>query len=188
MVAWQTIEVSIPAVAIWTPEDGILGALAPLGLAASVDTCLVVDLDPSGPAYPSESTLRSIVEDQPRRRDLSPERRGMAVLRNGGVAVVDAAPVIDALLAGWPHVVLRHPSQTSPVRLPGVRQVTVRSMLPGWMGDGVEADVWQATGLGRARVRGHVLPRPSAFTVSALASGQQPARSRWVRAWKAVWG
>ena len=39
----------MPALAIWSPEDGVLGAVAPLGLAAAAGTALVVDLDPRGP-------------------------------------------------------------------------------------------------------------------------------------------
>jgi hypothetical protein len=40
----------MPALAIWSPEDGVLGAVAPLGLAAASGTAIVVDLDPDGPA------------------------------------------------------------------------------------------------------------------------------------------
>src|SRR4030066_639874 len=53
----------MPALAIWTPEDGVLGALAPLGLAASAGTALVIDLDPLGPRYPGEPSLADLVRE-----------------------------------------------------------------------------------------------------------------------------
>ena len=74
----------MPALAVWTPEDGLLGALAPLGLAAAASgSALVVDLDEGGPHYPGEASLADLVRAGSRRADLYPERRGVAVLRNG---------------------------------------------------------------------------------------------------------
>ena len=51
----------MPALAIWSPDDGVLGAVAPLALAAAAGTALVVDLDPGGPRYPGEATLGALV-------------------------------------------------------------------------------------------------------------------------------
>ena len=59
----------MPALAIWTPEDGVLGALAPLGLAIAGGTALMVDLDPLGPRYPGTRSLADLVSEGPRRAD-----------------------------------------------------------------------------------------------------------------------
>ena len=53
----------MPALAIWSPEDEVLGAVAPLALGAAAGTALVVDLDPDGPQYPGDVSL-----GEPRRR------------------------------------------------------------------------------------------------------------------------
>ena len=90
----------MPALALWTPEDGLLGALAPLGLALAAGTALVVDLDPLGPHYPGSASLADLVAEGPRKADLSPARRGVAVLRNGGVSPAAAAEVVAALVGG----------------------------------------------------------------------------------------
>lgn len=179
----------MPALAIWTPEDGVLGALAPLGLAAAAGTSLVVDLDPLGPRYPGTGSLADLVRDGPRRDDLSPGRRGVAVLRNGGVGAGGTQEVLAALLAGWENVVLRLPPRPVPVA-PGAPVVPVHLLLPGSLfprGDGPA--VYQST---RAVLTlpgpGIRLPIPSPGTVAGLLGGRLPvAGDRWVRAWRRVW-
>ncbi len=54
--------VTVPALAIWSPDDEVLGAVAPLGLAAAAGTAVVVDLDPDGPRYSGEVTTRRAVD------------------------------------------------------------------------------------------------------------------------------
>jgi len=179
----------MPALAIWTPEDGVLGALAPLGLAASAGTALVVDLDPLGPRYPGEASLADLVREGPRRSDLSPARRGVAVLRNGGVGGVGVGEVLAALLAGWEKVVLRLPPRPAPVA-PGAPVVPVHLLLPGGLfprGDGPA--VYQSTrAMVTLRGPGVRLPVPSSGTVTGLLRGRLPvAGDRWVRAWRPVW-
>ena len=71
---------------VWTVHDGLLSSVAPLGLAAAVNTALVVDLDPDGPNYPGTASLADLVIKGPRLVDLEPQRSGLAVLRNGGIA------------------------------------------------------------------------------------------------------
>ena len=97
----------MPALAIWSPEDALLGAVAPLALAAAAGTALVVDLDPQGPRYPGSGSLADLVRDQPRRDDLRPGRAGVAVLRNGGIDPEAAEEVLVALAKDWPAVVFR---------------------------------------------------------------------------------
>ena len=167
----------MPALATWTPEDGLLGALAPLGLAASQRTALVVDLDPTGPLYPGSSSLAELVAASPRQTDLVPSRPGLAVLRNGGIEPGDAAQVVAALIAGWPRVALRLPA-AMPAGTDMAPVVTVRPLLPGPMFalDGRPA-VYQRAGW---RVPnpgpGVMLPRPSALSWGALLRGQIPVR------------
>jgi len=180
----------MPAVlAMWTPEDGLLGALAPLGLAAAAGTALVVDLDPHGPAYPGPRSLADLVTGGPRRADLEPERAGVAVLRNGGVSAADAAPVLRAMTERWPRVVLRLPPRPAPAR-GGVAVVPLRLLIPGGLfrSEGRPA-VYQATPHPmRLPGPGIRLPVPARRTTAALLAGRVPAAGdRWVRAWRPVW-
>ena len=179
----------MPALALWTPEDGVLGALAPLGLAASAGTALVVDLDPLGPAYPGDACLADLVREGPRRADLSPARRGVAVLRNGGVGTSGAGEVLAALLAGWERVVLRLPPRPAPAGAEAP-VVPVRLLIPGGLfarpgGPAVYQSTRALMPLPGPGVR---LPVPSAGTVAGLLKGRLPvAGDRWVRAWRPVW-
>ncbi|WKZ83629.1 MAG: hypothetical protein QY307_05150 [Acidimicrobiia bacterium] len=177
-----------PALAIWTPEDGLLGALAPLGLALAAGSALVIDLDRGGPRYPGERSLADMVETGPRRRDLQP-RPGVAVLRNGGVEPARAAPVVEALLAAHPRVVLRLPPRPEPVGVP-MPVVPVRLLLPGSLFPLPEQPaVFQATPAWvRLPAPGVRLPVPRVTTVTALISGRRPAGSDpWVSAWHSAW-
>lgn len=175
----------MPALALWTPEDGLLGALAPLGAAMAAPPALVVDLDPFGPAYPGDRSLADLVTDDPTEEDLAP-RPGVGVLRNGGVTPHDAAEVVAALIERWERVVLRLPPRPAPDG--DVPVVSVRLLTGGWY-QSPEAAVWQATGqwlpLPADGVR---LPIPDHGTVQALLAGRRPRRSRWITAWESVWG
>lgn len=179
----------MPALALWTPEDGLLGALAPLALAIAAGTALVVDLDPLGPHYPGGSSLADLVAEGPRRADLNPGRRGVAVLRNGGVSPAAAAAVVSALVDGWERVVLRLPPRPVPAAV-GIPVVPVRLLVPGgfFPRNGAPA-VYQST---RAVMRlpgpGLRLPIPSPGTVAGLLEGRLPVvGDRWIRAWRPVW-
>ena len=167
-------------------SDGVLGIVAPLALAAAADTALVVDLDRNGPRYPGSGSLAELVEEGPRRDDLRPSRRGVAVLRNGGIAATDAAEVIAALVAGWPNVVLRLPSAATDVSVP---LVPVVPLLPGGMTKRCRRPaVYQQIGWHeKAPGPELVIPTPSRSTVRAFLEGRMPAPGRWVRAWRQVW-
>jgi hypothetical protein len=179
----------MPALALWTPEDGLLGALAPLALAIAAGTALVVDLDLLGPHYPGPASLADLVAEGPRKADLTPARRGVAVLRNGGVSPAAAAEVVTALVAGWDRVVLRLPPRPAPVT-GGIPVVPVRLLVPGGLFPRDQAPaVYQCT---RAAMRlpgpGLRLPLPRPGTVAALLAGRRPvAGDRWIRAWHPVW-
>jgi hypothetical protein len=174
----------MPVLSTWTPEDGVLGAIAPLALACAVDTALVVDLDPAGRTHGGRS-LAELVAAGPRQADLVPQRRGTAFVPNGGIELDDARDVLEALMSGWPHVVLRLPPAPAPGAGGGVVPVLTLSPLsrpPG--GPAVyQRSIWRMEAPGP----GVVLPRPAATTIRALVSSVAPGPSRWVRAWRRVW-
>ena len=175
----------MPALAVRCEADGILGAIAPLALAASVGTALVVDVDSAGPHYPSSGSLARLVADGPRRHDLAPSRAGVCLLRNGGVDFPAAGEVVEALIHGWPHVVLRC---RDPVTI--CPSVPVVPLLPGGLLTTTHhRAVYQQMGWReKAPGPGPVLPTPARSTVRALCEGQLPLGSRWIRSWRAVWG
>ncbi len=163
----------------------MLGALAPLGLGAAAGTALVVDLDPEGPGYPGNGSLADLVADGPRRTDLSPTRSGLAVLRNGGVEAAAAGQVLEALIAGWPAVVLRVAGSGSSAWEP---DLIVRPLVPGGLFPSLPAGVVVFQDLGfRIPAPGPQLPVLRRAAAASLLAGSIPLRSRWVRAWKPAW-
>jgi len=180
------MELEMPAVAVWSPEDEVLGTVAPLALAVAAGTALVIDLDPNGPGYPGDMTLAGLVADGPTRADLSPSRRGIAVIRNGGVEPDAAEEVLQALLDGWPFVVFRLPSDHAG----GDGAIPILPLVPGRTRPRVAGPAVYQRSAWRTRVPegGVVLPRPRAGTVGALLTGRLPhPGDRWIRAWKSVW-
>ena len=180
------MELGMPALAIWSPEDEVLGAVAPLALGAAAGTALVVDLDPAGPRYPGEVTLASLVHEGPTKADLAPQRRGVAVVRNGGVDPSDAEDVLHALIEGWPAVVFRLPSD----HVGDGSAIPVLPLVPGGLtrrptGAAVyQRSAWRV----QAPDGGVVLPRPGAGTIGGLLAGRAPRPGdRWIRAWSKVW-
>jgi len=178
----------MPTLAVWAPEDGLLGALAPLGLALARPSCLVVDLDEHGPRWPGDRALADLVEDGARRDDLTPGP-GVAVLRNGGVAASEAAGVVRALADAWPDCVLRLPPRPEPP-LGTMPIVPVHLLVPGGLFPAPDGRaVYQATpAWSRMPGPGIRLPVPRRTTVAALAGGRRPpGRDPWVSAWRRVW-
>ena len=174
------------ALAVRCRGDGVLGAIAPLALGAAAGTALVVDLDPEGPPYPGAGSLAQLVADGPRRVDLHPERSGIAVLRNGGVSLADAAEIVTALVESWPRVVFRLPATGGEGDWP---TVPVVPLLPGGMTEPVVRPAvyqqmgWHLSAPGPAMT----LPTPARAAVAALLEGRLPARSAWIRRWRRVW-
>lgn len=182
----------MPVLAIRVPEDGVLGAVAPMGLAiAAPGPAVVIDLDSEGPAYPGEGSLRSLVDEGPRRADLEPSRRGIAVLRNGGVSLDEAGTVVEAMIGGWPNVVVRLPPRGTDTSFPAV---TVRLLIPGGLFVSESAPVayqsagWRLPPPGP----GPVLPPPAPRTIGLLLSGVRAGPDRWLRGlgklWDMSWG
>lgn len=173
--------------AIQTPEDGLLGALAPLGLGAAAGTALVVDLDPDGPQYPGQGTLARLIEDGPRMADLQPQRRGLAVIRNGGIEAAAAAEILAAFSREWPHLVLRLPPRTAAPA--GFPLVTVHPLVPGRLFEWTDGSVYQDMGFRvRAPEGARRLPVLGRAVAGSLLAGTIPLRSRWVQAWRSLWG
>ena len=180
------MELGMPALAIWSPEDEVLGAVAPLALGAAAGTALVVDLDPSGPPYPGDLTLARLVEDGPTKADLAPQRRGVAIVRNGGIEPRDADELLRALIEGWPAVVFRLPSD----HLNDGSAIPILPLVPGGLtrrfgGPAVyQRSAWRV----QVPANGVVLPRPATGTINALLAWRAPhPGDRWIRAWQKVW-
>ncbi len=170
--------------------DPVLHALAPLGLGAARGTALVVDLDDEGPAYPGSTSLAKLVVSQPRLSDLRPIRPGVAVLPNGSVHPREAAEVIEALMAGWPAVVLRlGAAQGLPPALLEVPVVPVVPLLPGFLHPPLTGTaVYQSVSPGPPpRLRGVVLPPLGRSHIQRMLTGRGLPPRRWVRAWERVW-
>lgn len=173
-------------VAVWSPFDLVLSLAAPLGLAVNKGTAIVVDLDPSGPPLPGDGDLASLVRRGPTEAELVPTVAGVAVLANGGIAVRDAAEVIGALTARWPHVVMRCAPGTTP---PG-GAVAVVPVLPEPFAIALDRPVvYQRTVFGGVAEPGTAtLPIPRVATIRSLLSGRiPPLRDRWIRSLDEVW-
>ena len=177
----------MPALAIWSPEDEVLGAVAPLALGAAAGTALVVDLDPTGPRYPGDVSLASLVTDGPTKADLSPQRRGVAVVRNGGVEPLEAEEVLQALIEGWPAVVFRLPADHAG----DGSAIPVLPLVPGPLLRRFSCPAVYQQSAWRVQVPANavVLPRPGSGTIGALLAGRAPhPGDRWIRAWRRVCG
>ena len=183
----------MPALATWAPEDGVLGAIAPLALAIAQPNspaALVVDLDPRGPKYPSARSLRDLVVDGPRSTDLAPAGAGVAVMANGGVPFAEARELLNLLLGNWPAIVLRLPPQ-APDDVPAPT-VPVRLLTPGRLFSPQGRGVYQPIGGTINRDKVHpgslLLPPAPRRTIAALLDGERPRPGRWLSAWAQVWG
>ena len=173
-------------VAVWSPVDIVLSLVAPLGCALQSGTALVVDLDPGGPSMPGNGDLASLVARGPTEAELRPERRGVAVIGNGGIAASDASEIIAALADRWPNLVLR----CAPNQVPPDAAVPVIPILPAPFSIRLDRpSVYQRTHFGGDPQPGSaVLPAPKASTVRSLLSGQIPTRrDRWIGSLELIW-
>jgi hypothetical protein len=171
-----------PILGVWSP-DPVLSILAPIGLAASAGTALIVDL--TATSGPSGRTLADLVDDGPSLAELSPGRRGIAMLAGGNVAVGPALELVGRLAEHWPALVIRAPDGEIPLA-----SVPVIPLFPGRLAPITVPThgVWQPVGGGsNPPGPGPVLPRLRAGTIRRMLAGQLPGRSRWVEAWRSVW-
>lgn len=173
-------------VALWSPSDLLLSVLAPIGLASTRTSALVIDLDPEGPRYESPYTLADLVRDGAMKDQLDPVRRAVAVLPNGGVGIEDASEMVGALVERWPHVVLR----CDPASKPPESAVALLPLLPKpFMAQPARRVVFQNLGFAAQAPKGAlVLPRPRRATVDALMGLKaMPTKSPWLKQLARIW-
>ena len=166
--------------AIRTHHDDLLGVVAPLAVAMSRSTALVVDLDREGIALPGTRTLADLVADGPTMAELVPARAGIACLPNGGIGSEAAMEVLTALGKGWPNVVVRVRTEPEALRTLHVIPVVPR------MEPGADATVWVHTGLMDIGVDGPVVRGSTRSAICAALAGRT-MRGRWLRSWSHVW-
>lgn len=169
---------SVPTRRLASP-DPVLHRIAPFGLAAAAGTALVVDLDPGAGAYPGPS-LRDLVDGSLTADHLRPRAGRVGVIANGGIVESEAVDVLSALVGSWPAVVLRVPLDAAPLPVLPMDPPEIAVLRP-------HRAVWQASTRGSS-APGAVLPPLRRSVVRALCRGTVESRSRWVRAWRQVWG
>lgn len=167
---------------VWSP-DPILSIVAPVGLASSVGTALVVDL--TAAQVPGTRTLATLAAEGPKLSELSPTRRGVAMLAGGRISTSAAVEIIDRLATHWPALVVR---LTGPD--PTFANVPVIPLFPGRLVPRPDAvpGVWQpVVGGAPPPGPGPVLPRLRPGTVRRILAGRLPRQNRWVTAWRPIW-
>jgi hypothetical protein len=170
-----------PVLGVWSP-DPVLSAVAPIGLAAAAGTALIVDMVAT---ERTSRTLADLVAEGPTLDELTPGRRGVALLPGGKVDPEQAFEFIRRLGEHWPAVVVRLPG--ADFSLPSVPAIP---LFPGRLAtlQIPPAGVWQPLGGSpEPPGPGPVLPRLRAGTVRRMLAGQLPRRSRWVEGWRRVW-
>jgi hypothetical protein len=166
---------------VWSP-DPVLSGVAPIGLAAAAGTALIVDMVAT---ERTSRTLADLVAEGPTLDELTPGRRGVALLPGGKVDPEQAVEFIRRLGEHWPAVVVRLPG--ADLSLPSVPAIP---LFPGRLAtlQIPPAAVWQLLGGSpEPPGPGPVLPRLRAGTVRRMLAGQLPRRSRWVEGWRRVW-
>lgn len=166
-------------------DDPILSAISPVGLAASAGTALIIDLVAEATLAGPGRTLHDIAVDGPRLSELSPGRRGVAVVRGGGLAAAEMLDVVDTLSAHWPAVVVRVHDGDWPFPV-----VSVVPLFPGVLApvSSRPGGVWQPVrGGAEPPGPGPILPRLGSLQIRRMLAGHLPRRSRWISAWRQVW-
>src|SRR5690606_31614500 len=86
--------------------DPVMSVVAPVALAASAGTALVVDMGETlGRA--GARTLEDIAADGPTRAEAVPGRKGVDVIRSGRLRTEDAVALVGRLALAWPAGVIR---------------------------------------------------------------------------------
>jgi hypothetical protein len=167
-------------------HDPVLHHIAPLGLAASVGTAVVLDLDPDAPAYPEgETSVFDLIDRGPRLAELDPVPGRVALFANGGARSIEAWSLVEAMAERWPAVVVRI-GAAAPA---GVPCVPVIPLLPGPLhfpnrGPALYQSV---TAVDRLPGPGLRLPPLRRARIAALVGGRIEPRWRWVRAFQPAW-
>jgi hypothetical protein len=165
-----------------TSSDPLLSLVGSIGLAAAAGTALVIDLERLSRG--GTRTLADLVAEGPRLEELSPGRRGIALLGGGPLDIEAAVGAVERLARRWPAVVVKvlKPGWPGPT-------VPVVPLYPGWLAPtDREVAVWQPLGAGSVPPGpGPVLPVLSRNLIHHILRGRLPGRSRWLRAWDQVW-
>lgn len=166
-------------------DDPVLHHIAPLGLAASVGTAVVLDLDPDAPAYGAETSVFDLIDRGPRLAELDPAPGRVALFANGGARTAEAWSLVEAMAERWPAVVVRVGADQA-CRIPCV---PVIPLLPGPLLRSIRGPaVYQTmTPIDRLPGPGLRLPPLRRGRIAALASGRIEPRWRWVRAFRPAW-
>jgi hypothetical protein len=165
-----------------TSPDPLLSLVGSIGLASATGTALVIDLGRS--SQDGVRTLADLVAEGPRLEELSPGRRGIALLAGGPIDIEAAVTVVESLAESWPAVVVRSPGAGWPGPI-----VPVVPLYPGWLAPTVsEVAVWQPLGAGSAPPGpGPILPPLPRNLIHHILLGRIPGHSRWLRAWYEIW-
>ncbi len=164
-------------------DDPVMSILGPIGLAACVGTALIVDLgDRLGRG--SARSLADIAADGPRRVETSPNRKGVAVVASGGLAVPEVHELVMRLASGWPAVVIRLEGAAWPGPV-----VPVSALWPGILAPTQpRPSVWQRVrGGSEPPGPGPVLPTIRPGTIRRALERSSPLPGRWLSSWKPVW-
>ena len=160
-------------------SDRVLHHIGPFGLAASVGTCLVIDLDRHAPSIGAR-TLRQLLDDGPSSADLS-VASGVSAIGNGGVDYHEAADLIDHLISIWGRIVLRSGNTSHPYRTLRAEPLLPRPLAP------LAVDVVQAMQSGQRDDAAVMLPPIRRQQIRSILDGQLEPRWRWTRAWRTAW-
>jgi hypothetical protein len=177
---------SMPALAVFSPEDYTLATIAALTLASTRSTALVIDLDSRQHRWCDGQSLRCLIEEGPTGSDLHPVRSGVALVGNGGIEPYEASEVLEALIAGWEDVILVLPHDLEvPVPIVPVRPHADPTLLVPF----TRPAVYVKSGwTGPTATPGPIVRRPRAAAIQRLMGGGLPVPGRWIRDWSAVWG
>ncbi len=163
--------------------DPVLSVVAPVGLAANMPACLVVDLD-GDLNLPRSRSLADILSEGPRLDELSPGRAGVALIPAGPIGADETARVVEDLARRWPAIVVRAKNGTWPGPTVPVVPIYPGLLAPSHQG----AAVWQPTvPLAVPPGPGPVLPLLRPGLTRRLLNGQMPPKGRWVSSWREVW-
>lgn len=163
--------------------DPVMSMIAPVGLAASAGTALLVDRIARGPSEPGR-TLADLMSDGPSLDEISPGRTGVARIPAGPLDGAGTLELANRLVSRWPAIVVRTgqadwPGPTVPVHV--LYGAGLRTWTEG-------AAVWQSLANGhRPPGPGPVLPPLAPSTVRHLLRGWMPKQGRWTAAWRQVW-
>ena len=161
--------------------DPVMAVIAPVGLAASAGTALIVDMAPGPGARRSRADL---TEDGPHLDEISPGRSGVAVIAAGPASQSEVTSVVERLAARWPAVVVRDGGPGWPGPVVPVHVLYGQGLMTWDEG----AAVWQSLGSGeKPPGPGPILPPISPRLVRQLLKGWLPRPGRWIRAWREVW-